>query len=270
MWKTIAIKSFIVILTAIPWLIFSQNEIIADSTVYADQDTLVYYDDDEYYDEYYDYDYYSEKDFTNMGEISFASSFPLLQGRSKFNHKPTGFDIAYSKQINSARPLFGIAGITYTFYGNDSYYYLDYSPIAEYVIEIRESIMTNLFHLYLGGRYFSPRSFHNLNPYFQLDLRYRHLFGFINYVDVEFMEAFDSKTSGGNGSFGYGITLGSLVSLGSDFVYLNVALTYDGGGSLKYFNRKKDPPFIFNVLDYYDQIYYPNSLLTLKIGILLN
>lgn len=266
--KSSLIIVFIALITASPLLIFAQSEIISDSTEFVDQDT-VFHEDDYYQEEYY-YNEYSENDYTNMGELNFASSFPLLQGRRKFNHTPLGFDLAYSKQINTARPLFGIAGITYTFYGNDSYYYIDYSPLAEYEIEIRESIMTNLMHVYLGGRYFSPKSIYNLNPYIQLDFRYRYLFGFINYVDVEFMESFDSKTKGGNGSFGYGVTFGSLVNLGSDFFYLNVALTYDGGGSLKYFNRKKSPPYIFNVLDYYDQIYYPNSLLTLKIGILLN
>jgi hypothetical protein len=269
MLKIIVLSSLISTIAAAPWMLMSQSEIIADSTEFADQDT-VYYDDEYYHEEYYDYDYYNEKDYSNMGELSFVSGFPLMQGRRKFNHSPTGFDLAYSKQISRSIPLFGISGITYTFYGSDSYHYLDYSPLSQYVIEVRESIMTNFFHLYFGGRFFSPQSFYRLNPYLQMDLRYRYLFGFINYVDVEFMESFDSRTKGGNGSFGYGITLGSLVNLGSDFVYLNIALTYDGGGSLWYFNKKKDIPYVFNVLDYYDQIYYPNSLLTLKIGILLN
>jgi hypothetical protein len=257
----------LVFLLFIPYFSSAQPE--NNDSTYTDS-SYIYISEDEYYndEEYYAEKDESERDFSRMGDISFSAAFPFLQNKRKFKHKPLGFDLAYSMQIKDGTPIYGLLGLNYSFYGSEAYTYYNATTIEGYGEEWEESFLTHFFTLYTGGRYFSKRSYSIFNPYCQLDLRFRYLFGMISTKNIEYGETVDSKSKGGNSSLGYGITLGSLTDINSNNVFFNFSFTFDGGGGMKYFNRKGNPGEIYFVTDYFDYNYLPNSFLTFKIGLI--
>jgi hypothetical protein len=94
------------------------------------------------------------------------------------------------------------------------------------------------------------------------------LFGYISTTNIEYGEATDFETKGGNGSFGYDISAGTLIDTNSDRAFLHFSIGFDGGGGMKYFNKKENPDEVFYVTDYFDQLYLPTSFLTFKLGII--
>lgn len=254
-------------LLLIPYFSSAQPE-NNDSTD-MDSSYMYFTEDEDYNDEYYyEENYESERNFSRMGDIGFSAAFPIFQNKRKFKHKPLGLDLAYSVQIKDKTPLYGLLGLNYSFYGSEAYTYYNATPVDGYGDEWEESFLTHFLTLYTGGRYFSKRSYSIFNPYCQLDLRFRYLFGMISTKNIEYGETVDSKSKGGNGSLGYGITLGSILDINSDDVFFNFSITFDGGGGMKYFNRKDNPGDIYFVTDYFDQTYFPNSFLSLKIGLI--
>lgn len=255
------------VLILIPFFSCAQPE--KNDSIEIDSLDIYYDEDDTYYEEEYVEEYYeTERSFMQMGDISFSAGVPLMRSKRKFNHNPIGVDLSYSRQINEKTPLYGLIGLNYSFYGSESFNYYNSTTIEGYGDEWEESFLTHFLTVYAGGRYFSKRSFLIFNPYCQLDLRFRYLFGIVTTENIEYGEVVDSESKGGNGSLGYGITIGSLIDIKTDNVFLNFSVTYDGGGGMKYFNRIKDPGEIFFVTDYFEQTYFPNSLLTFKIGLI--
>ena len=261
-------------LLIVPFFSYSQQEYgdstYIDSTYMYDSDNDEYFEDEYYEDEYYDEEYDTQKEYSQMGDVSFLTMFPINSGQRKFKHTPVGIDIAYSKQIIRVAPFYGLLGMTYSFYGNEVYSYFSPSQIEGYGDEWEETFKTHFLSLYTGGRYFSQRSYSIFNPYVQFDFRFRYLFGLINTRNIEYGAIVDTNSKGGNGSLGYGISLGSLIDINFENFFLNVALTYDGGGGMKYFNKKTDPGSVFFVTDYYEQLYMPTSFVCLKIGLIFN
>lgn len=251
--------------------IFSYAQITSDS---LHSDSLGYYSDEgEMTDiENYEYsetdEYYEKKDIRHMGELNFILSKGVFPKKRKFTHRPAGFDLAYFRQINENVPLFGTFGFSWSFYGFESLEYFEPSGTTDYGDDWEETFNANILSLNAGARYFAGKNRKSFNPYFQVDFKFRYLFGMISTKNIEYGETVDSYTKGGNGSIGFGITTGSLVNLGNDNLALNLSVTFDGGGGMKYFLRKDNPGPIVYVTDNFEQKLLPTSLLSFRIGII--
>lgn len=221
---------------------------------------------DVFYDEYEDTNYYEDCSFDKMGELNFILSFPLAMRNKGFYHRPAGFELSYHKKIKDSQPVYYTFGISYQWYGHSSLTFFDDDLKPDYPDEWRESWTNNLIGFNFGARYYLPKNILFFQPYIGLDLKYRLLFGYTSITNVEYDETLESDTQGTNGNFGYSLTLGSLLNFDIPSTFLNLSLSFDSGGIMNYFIRKKDAGTVFYVSDYYKKAYIPNSFLTLKLG----
>lgn len=255
---------FIFIILLIFNNVFSQNvSENRDSTDSVEFENYGYYDD--FYDEYEDSDY-DDYGYDKMGELNFILSFPLAMRKKGFYHKPAGFDLSYHKKFKDSQPVYYTFGISYQWYGHSSLTFYDSDFEPGYPDEWKEAWTNNLVGFNIGSRYYLPKNILFFQPYIGLDLKYRLLFAYTSITNVEYEETLESDTEGTNGNFGYSLTLGSLMNLDIPNAFLNLSLSFDSGGVMNYFIRKKDAGTVYYVSDNYKKSYIPNSFLTLRLG----
>lgn len=221
---------------------------------------------DDFFDEYENNYHYEYCSYNKMGEFNLILSFPLAMRNKGFYHKPTGIELSYHKKIKDSQPVYYTFGLSYQWYGHSSLTFYDDDFEPGYPDEWKETWTNNLIGINLGTRYYLPKNIFFLQPYIGLDLKYRLLFAYSSITNVEYAETLESDTHGTNGNFGYSLTLGSLLNFDIPNAFLNLSLSFDSGGIMNYYIKKKETGTVFYVSDYYKKSYIPNSFLTFRIG----
>ena len=227
---------------------------------------------------YYENDYYegyedriteeTDYDLANWGMmfLDLKMNFPIKNNENSYNTKMFGFDLGVFKQLRENSTFHFGGGVSMGFYGGETFTYFDYSPENGYEYQYQQDFTGSILNIYVGSKYFTPKSFWIFNPYVNFDVEYRYAFAYYNITNLDLDNVESSEYQKSDYGFGYNIGIGSLIYVSNENFFLDFSANYKSGGGLFLYQKNPDNMVLNSVMDFYDYNFFPINFLTLKIG----
>ncbi|HHH53546.1 MAG TPA: hypothetical protein ENK91_07800 [Bacteroidetes bacterium] len=251
------------------FLLFSVSVFSQEIEMDSIPDDTLYFDND-YYDNYSEEDPdESDMETSSWGLVfmDLRGDFPQILDKNSFNRNLFGFDFGVFKQMKKNSGFHFGGGVSWDFYGGETFTYFDYSPEDGYEYQYQQSFSGSILSFYLGSKFFSPKSYWIFNPYVNFDIEFRYAYAYYNITNLDLDYIQSTEMQEHDNGFGYNLGIGSLIYVKSDRAFLDISASYKTGGGLFLYEKNPENIVLNSVMDFYDYKFFPINFLTVKFGV---